>query len=358
VDVPSRTHGRLGERSGSTDDQLASTRGQAAAPSMREQSRPTRQRPAAVGERSASTPDPPKAIELANPQIATFLHYLRAEKGLSTNTMLAYRRDISKFAEFIGQQGVPLTSATRRDVVEFLSSLYTRGLDSRSVGRHLVTIRNFYRFCLGDGLVDKDPAATIESPKIYRSLPHFLSVAEVEALLAQPDTSNPIGLRDKAMIELMYSTGLRVSELCSLKVSDIQMNSGNLRCVGKGDKERIVPVGRKAIEVLAAYLRDSRPKLLRDLSSPYLFLGKMGRKIDRIQFWMLLKKYGEKAQLRESLNPHMLRHSFATHLLDRGADLRSVQLMLGHADISTTQIYTHVVEERLKQVYKAHHPRA
>ena len=287
-----------------------------------------------------------------------FLHYLRAEKGLSTNTMLAYKRDISKFAEFLREHSVGLIAATRSDVVDFLSSLYTRGLDIRSVGRHLVTIRNFYRFCLGDDLVDNDPAANIESPKIYRSLPHFLSVAEVDSLLAQPDVATPLGLRDKAMIELMYSTGLRVSELCGLRVADIQMNSGNLRCVGKGDKERIVPVGRKAIDVVATYLRDSRPKLLRDMNSPYLFLGKMGKRIGRIQFWMLLKKYGNKAGLRESLNPHMLRHSFATHLLDRGADLRSVQLMLGHADISTTQIYTHVVEERLRQVYKAHHPRA
>jgi integrase/recombinase XerD len=305
------------------------------------------------GERSAAI----MATEV-DPHVATFLHYIRAEKGLSANTMLAYRRDIKKFAEFLNARQVPLTTATRSDVVDFLSSLYDRGLDSRSVGRHLVTIRNFYRFCIGDGLVDKDPAADIESPKFHRSLPHFLSVEEVERLLAQPDTSTPLGLRDKAMIELMYSTGLRVSELCGLRVSDIQMDSGCLRCIGKGDKERIVPVGRKALGVLAAYLRDSRPKLLREMVSPYLFLGKLGQKIGRIQFWMLLKRYGSKARLRESLNPHMLRHSFATHLLDRGADLRSVQMMLGHADISTTQIYTHVVEERLKQVYKAHHPRA
>ncbi len=293
-----------------------------------------------------------------NAHIAAFLHYVRAEKGLSTNTILAYRRDMAKFAEFMEARGVPLPEATRSDVVDFLSSLYKRGLDSRSVARHLVTLRNFYRFCLSDDLIANDPAANIESPKTYRTLPHFLSVDDVEKLLAQPDVSTPIGLRDKAMIELMYSTGLRVSELCGLRVSDLQMNSGALRCIGKGNKERIVPVGRRALEAVAVYMRESRPKLLRDQSSSFLFVGKMGRKIHRIQFWMLLKKYGNDAGLRESLNPHMLRHSFATHLLDRGADLRSVQLMLGHADISTTQIYTHVVEERLKQVYKAHHPRA
>ncbi|MGH9734945.1 MAG: site-specific tyrosine recombinase XerD [Candidatus Acidiferrales bacterium] len=293
-----------------------------------------------------------------DPHIAAFLHYARAEKGLSTNTMLAYRRDMAKFAEFLEQRGVPLLEAMRSDVVDFLGSLYTRGLDSRSVARQLVTLRNFYRFCLGDDLITNDPAANIESPKIYRTLPHFLSVAEVDKLLAQPDVTTSIGQRDKAMIELMYSTGLRVSELCGLRVSDIHHEAGTLRCIGKGNKERIVPVGRRALEGIAIYMRESRPKLLRDRVSPYLFLGKTGRKINRIQFWMLLKEYGSKAQLRESLNPHMLRHSFATHLLDRGADLRSVQLMLGHADISTTQIYTHVVEERLKQVYKAHHPRA
>ena len=293
-----------------------------------------------------------------NPHVSAFLHYGRAEKGLSTNTILAYRRDLMKFVEFLESREISLVTATRSDIVDFLSSLYARGLDSRSVARHLVTIRNFYRFCLTDDLITDDPAANIESPKIYRTLPHFLSVSEVERLLAQPDVSTPVGLRDRAMIELMYSTGLRVSELCGLRLSDIQMNAGSLRCIGKGNKERVVPVGRKALDNVSAYLHDSRPKLLRDLPSPYLFVGTQGPKVHRITFWQLLKEYGKKAGLRESLNPHMLRHSFATHLLDRGADLRSVQLMLGHADISTTQIYTHVVEERLKQVYKAHHPRA
>lgn len=298
------------------------------------------------------------ANEAGDSNVATFLYYLRAEKGLATNTILAYRRDLVKYVQFLEMRKVLPIAATRSDVVDFLSSLYKRGLDSRSVGRHLVTIRNFYRFCLSDGLITVDPAIDIESPKIVQGLPHFLSVAEVDRLLAQPDTSTPLGLRDKAMIELMYSTGLRVSELCGLRVSDIQMNLGSLRCIGKGNKERIVPAGRKAIEVVGAYLRDVRPKLLGEGVSPYLFLGQRGRKIDRIEFWRLLRDYGAKANLRESLNPHMLRHSFATHLLDRGADLRAVQLMLGHADISTTQIYTHVVEERLKQVYRAHHPRA
>jgi integrase/recombinase XerD len=312
----------------------------------------------AIQRRKRPAGERPLLPSATNPQVAAFLHYVRAEKGLSTNTILAYRRDMMKFVAFLDPRGVSLLEATRSNLVDFLSSLYARGLDSRSVARQLVTLRNFYRFCLGDDLIGKDPAANIESPKTYRTLPHFLSIDDVDKLLAQPDVTTPAGQRDKAMIELMYSTGLRVSELCGLRVSDIQMNAGTLRCIGKGNKERIVPVGRRALESVAVYMRESRPKLLCDRPSPRLFLGKRGGKFDRIQFWMLLKKYGAQAGLRESLNPHMLRHSFATHLLDRGADLRSVQLMLGHADISTTQIYTHVVEERLKQVYKAHHPRA
>lgn len=325
---------------------------------MRTYPLPYRRREEALADAPAKKPADGAAKEPLDPVAATFLHYLRAEKGLSMNTMLAYRRDIHQFSRFLAGRQVPLTAATRSDVVDFLSSLYKRGLDSRTVGRHLVTLRNLYRFCLMDHLVAKDPASTIESPKFARTLPHFLSVAEVDRLLAQPDTSTTIGLRDRAMIELMYSTGLRVSELCGLRVSDVQVKNGSLRCIGKGNKERIVPMGRKALEILEAYLRDSRPKLMGDALSPFLFVGPRGHAMNRTKFWALLRNYGIKAELTQPLNPHMLRHSFATHLLDRGADLRAVQLMLGHADISTTQIYTHVVDERLKQVYKAHHPRA
>jgi integrase/recombinase XerD len=291
-------------------------------------------------------------------QIRTFLNSLRVEKGLSDNTIQAYRRDITKFAAFAAKRRLGAGDVGRGDIVDFLGTLYRKGLDSRSVARHLVTIRHFFRFALVEGYVQDDPAATIESPRFRQSLPEFLSLDEVDRLLRQPDTAAIAGMRDRAMIELMYSCGLRVSELCGLRVADLEAEAGCLRCIGKGDKERLVPVGRQALEAVQRYLRASRPKLLGDGSSPHLFLNQAGRQVGRITFWKKLGEYGRKAGLRKALTPHMLRHSFATHLLDRGADLRSVQMMLGHSDISTTQIYTHVVEERLKQVYRAHHPRA
>jgi len=290
--------------------------------------------------------------------VRTFLSYLRVEKGLSDNTIQSYRRDMLKFVGFLDKQNLVTAKIQRQDVVDFLAMLYKRRLDSRSVARHLVTIRHFFRFSLLEGFIKEDPAATIESPKFRQSLPYFLSVEEVERLLAQPDTSSAIGLRDKAIIELMYSTGIRVSELAGIRVGDLQMEAGCLRCIGKGNKERLVPVGKKALAVVEAYMKKSRPELLKDNASANLFLNQRGRPMDRVMIWKMMGRYGRKAALRKPLKPHTLRHSFATHLLDRGADLRSVQIMLGHSDISTTQIYTHVVEERLKQVYKAHHPRA
>lgn len=290
--------------------------------------------------------------------VRTFLSYLRVEKGLSDNTIQSYRRDMLKFVSFLDKQNLVTAKIRRQDVVDFLAMLYKRRLDSRSVARHLVTIRHFFRFSLIEGFIKEDPAATIESPKFRQSLPYFLSVEEVERLLAQPDTSSAIGLRDKAIIELMYSTGIRVSELAGIRVGDLQLDAGCLRCIGKGNKERLVPVGKKALAVVESYMKKSRPQLLKDNASASLFLNQRGRPMDRITIWKMMGRYGRKAALRKPLKPHTLRHSFATHLLDRGADLRSVQMMLGHSDISTTQIYTHVVEERLKQVYKAHHPRA
>jgi integrase/recombinase XerD len=232
-------------------------------------------------------------------------------------------------------------------------------LESKSVARHLVSLRNFFRFAQIQELLPADPTVNLESPKIRRSLPGYLRLEEVEKLLAQPDAKTPLGLRDRAMLEVLYSAGLRVSELVGLRVSDLDTKVGCVRCIGKGDKERIVPIGKKALAMVERYLRDARPKMIGKFAgSPTLFVNRRGQPLSRVGVWKILSAYGRRAGLRVALTPHMLRHSFATHLLERGADLRSVQLMLGHADISTTQIYTHVVEERLKQVYKAHHPRA
>ena len=291
--------------------------------------------------------------------ISSFLTHVRVEKGLSSNTVSAYHRDLAKFDEFAKKRKLSLEAVTRDDLVDFLAGLYRQKLESKSVARHLVTLRNFFRFAQIQELIPADPSMNLESPKIRRSLPGYLRLEEVERLLAQPDAKTPLGLRDRAMLEVLYSTGLRVSELTGLRVSDMDSNVGCVRCIGKGDKERIVPVGKKALGMVDRYLRDARPKLLgKTAGIPTLFVNRRGKQLSRVVVWKILSAYGRRAGLRTALTPHMLRHSFATHLLERGADLRSVQLMLGHADISTTQIYTHVVEERLKQIYKAHHPRA
>ncbi len=291
--------------------------------------------------------------------ISSFLTHVRVEKGLSSNTVSAYRRDLMKFAEFARKRRLSLQAVSRDDLVDFLATLYRQNLDSKSVARHLVTLRNFFRFAQIQEHIPADPSVNLESPKIRRSLPGYLRLEEVERLLNQPDVKNALGLRDRAMLEVLYSTGLRVSELIGLRVSDLDTKVGCVRCIGKGDKERIVPVGKKALAIVEKYLRDARPRLLgKAPGSPALFVNRRGAPLSRVGVWKILSAYGRRAGLRVALTPHMLRHSFATHLLERGADLRSVQLMLGHADISTTQIYTHVVEERLKQIYKAHHPRA
>jgi integrase/recombinase XerD len=296
-----------------------------------------------------------------NAAINGFLTHVRVEKGLSNNTVSAYRRDLVKFDAFAKKRKLTLKSVRRDDLVDFLASLFHQKLESRTVARHLVTLRNFFRFAQVQDLIAEDPSLNLESPKIRRSLPGYLRLEEVEKLLVQPDDKTAIGLRDRAMLEVLYSSGLRVSELIGLRVMDLDRTVGCVRCIGKGDKERIVPIGKKATALVEKYLREARPKLLGRgtlANSPALFLNRRGGGFSRVGVWKILSAYGRKAGLRVALTPHMLRHSFATHLLERGADLRSVQLMLGHSDISTTQIYTHVVEERLKQIYKAHHPRA
>jgi integrase/recombinase XerD len=292
--------------------------------------------------------------------ILGFLNHIRVDKGLSLNTLTAYRRDLMKFEVFAKKRKLALESVTRDHLVDFLATLYRQKLDSRSVARNLVTLRNFFRYAQVEELLAGDPSANLESPKVRRKLPGYLKLADVERLMTQPDQKTPLGLRDRAMLEVLYSTGLRVSELTGLRVADVDTKVGSVRCIGKGDKERIVPVGRKALGMVEKYLREARPQLVVKKSGTIaaLFLNRRGKALTRVGVWKILSNYGREAKLRSPLTPHVLRHSFATHLLERGADLRSVQLMLGHSDISTTQIYTHLVEERLKQIYKAHHPRA
>ena len=295
--------------------------------------------------------------------VHVFLSYVRVEKGLSQNTILAYGRDLKRFDEFLtARKKKKIEEVNREDIVDFLSSLYKQKLDSRSVSRYLVSLRSFFKFALMEELVRVDPTENLESPKIRQSLPTYLRKDEMERLMEAPNIATPFGLRDRAMLEVLYSSGLRVTELLNLRISDVDLRSGYVRCIGKGDKERLVPIGRKAISAVEAYLNGARPKFVRSGAPPQhsqiLFLTRASRRLSRITIWKILHDYGIKLGLRGRLTPHKLRHSFATHLLEGGADLRSVQLMLGHADISTTQIYTHVVEERLKEIYKAHHPRA
>jgi len=280
------------------------------------------------------------------------------ERGLSANTLTAYSLDLHKFAAFCATRKVAMASADRDTILEFLSGLYRRKLSSRSVARHLATLRVFFRFAVTEGLLEEEPTINLEAPRVWKGLPVFLSLSEVDKLLAMPDASTPLGLRDSAMLEVLYSTGLRVSELVGLRLSEVDLSMGCVRCIGKGNKERLVPLGRAALQTLRRYLANARPELLRGPGSPLLFLNHHGGRISRVGFWKILKTYGRRAGLPPKLSPHKLRHSFATHLLERGADLRSVQAMLGHADISTTQIYTHVTQARLRQVYRAHHPRA
>ena len=292
------------------------------------------------------------------PEVLFFLDFVRVEKGLAANSIESYRRDLLEFSGFLHRIGKSPAAVNRDDVRAFLRRLYERNLGARSVARFLVSLRGFYRFLLREGHLASDPTADVEAPKIEHSLPRNLSADEVERILNQPNTSTPLGARDKAMLELLYATGMRVSELVHVRASDFDMDLGIVRCLGKGSKERLIPVGKSALHAIAAYLRSGRGALAGKRTSPWLFLNSRGTGLSRVGFWKILSAYGRQAGLATKLTPHLVRHSFATHLLERGADLRSIQLMLGHSDISTTQIYTHVMKERMKQVYQSHHPRA
>ncbi|MCU9613768.1 site-specific tyrosine recombinase XerD [Caldibacillus lycopersici] len=296
-----------------------------------------------------------------NDQINDFLHFLIVEKGLAENTIKSYKRDLISYAAFLKQeeQIVHPNDVLRTHIMHFLGNLKTNGKSSRTIARHIASIRSYHQFLLREKVTENDPTVHIETPQKELKLPKVLNTQEVEALLVAPDLSTIYGIRDKAMLELMYATGMRVSELINLNLGDIHLSMGFVRCIGKGNKERIIPIGSHSIQSIENYLQMSRPKLAnRKKKSESLFLNHHGNRLSRQGFWKILKQLTDKAGIKKELTPHTLRHSFATHLLDNGADLRAVQEMLGHADISTTQIYTHVTKTRLKDVYSKFHPRA
>lgn len=296
----------------------------------------------------------PVEAPLSGPARA-FLDFCRVEKGLAANSISSYRTDLQRLTLTLP---VRESDATAEHLSNYVQSLYNAGMSARSIARHIATLRNFYAFLTREGAIAKDPAELLTPPRHWFTLPKYLNREEVERLIAIPPDSKPTGLRDRAMLELLYATGLRVSELCLLELAGVERQLGVLRVLGKGNKHRMVPFGESAGEALDRYLRDGRGKLLRGRASPHVFVTARGGAMTRQGFWILLKGYGRKAGIAARLTPHVVRHSFATHLVEGGADLRSVQVMLGHADISTTQVYTHVARRRLREAVDQHHPRA
>ena len=290
--------------------------------------------------------------------IEQFLDYLSVERGLSKNTIVSYRRDLVKFVRYLDSRRISeISSATKHNVTKFLYFLKDSGQAPNSISRNLAAVKMFYRFLVSERVLKEDAANMLEAPKLVRPLPDVMNSDEVLKMLETPDIRNTLGQRDRAALELMYATGMRVSEMVELIIENLNLDVGFVRCSGKGGKERIIPVGREAKRALLRYMAKARPKLLRRGGDRHLFLSRLGKKVSRQSFWKILKKYSRIAGIRKKITPHTLRHSFATHLLEKGADLRSVQEMLGHADISTTQIYTHVNKSRLKGIHKKFHPR-
>jgi integrase/recombinase XerD len=293
-------------------------------------------------------------------QLKDYMHYMLVEKGLSQNTIVSYERDLKSYIKYLQkvEQLSSLAEVTRLHIIGFLQGLKDANKSSKTMARHIASVRSFHQFLLRERVLERDPSVHIETPQGERKLPKVLSVAEVEALLDAPKQGGAFGLRDKAMLELLYATGLRVSELIQLDISDVHLTMGFVRCLGKGRKERIIPLGNLAIEAVGRYIERGRRELLGKNATDALFLNLRGERLSRQGFWKILKGMAKEARIEKELTPHTLRHSFATHLLENGADLRAVQEMLGHADISTTQIYTHVSKARMKDVYKQFHPRA
>ena len=289
------------------------------------------------------------------PSIQAYLNFCRVEKGLAANSLHSYQLDLKRLSESADK---PVTEIHAADLASYVESLYGQGLSARSIARHITTLRNFYRFLIQEGQVVDDPTEFLKQPRQWTTLPKYLNRDELDRLIAAPPVEKSTGLRDRAMLELLYATGLRVSELCGLPLSAVEREMGVLRVTGKGNKQRMVPFGEAAGQALDQYLGNARSRLLKGRASRYLFVTARGGAMTRQSFWKLLRGYGLKAGIKRTLTPHVIRHSFATHLVEGGADLRSVQIMLGHADISTTQVYTHVAQRRLREVIEQHHPRA
>ncbi len=288
--------------------------------------------------------------------IDEFTTYLRVERGLAENTIYAYSGDLLRFMAYLEGRNIAPEAVSRHTIRDYLGSL-TLQLSKRSMARNISSVKTFYRFLVSEGRMKESPARLLETPRIRQKLPDILSLDEVDRLLLQPDVTKPLGLRDGAMLELLYATGLRVSELVRLRLLDVNLEAGFVKTLGKGSKERMVPFGEKALQAIKTYLTDGRPALLKKGHPPFLFLNFRGQPLTRQGFWKIIKNHGIMAGIKKNIKPHGLRHSFASHLLEAGADLRSVQLMLGHADITTTQIYTHVTRERLKELHGKCHPR-
>lgn len=291
-------------------------------------------------------------------RIDEFLNYLRVERGLAPQTLEAYSRDLAKLSDWLASRKIDdLTQVQRSDILDFIAELHHRKLNNKTITRNLVTVRGLFRFMRRERYMKHNPTEDVDAPKVWRKVPEVLSVQEVEALLNAPEGSTPGEVRDRAMLELLYATGVRISELVGLSVNDVDLQACTVKAYGKGRKERIIPMSTEAAKRIRTYATDARPQLLKDRETDALFLNRSGRRLSRQGFWKLLKNYAAKAGIKKNISPHKLRHSFATHLLERGADLRSVQTMLGHADISTTQIYTQVNRVRLKEVHEKFHPR-
>ncbi len=293
----------------------------------------------------------------AGHQVAEYLAHLAVERNLSGRTLEAYGRDLGRFVHWLEEHDLQLKNVERSTIRAYLGERRDGGLSARSAARLLSSLRGFFRYLAREGVLPSDPTADLHSPSLWHTVPHVLSAEEVELLLAAPDTSTPLGLRDRAMFETLYATGLRVSELVGLRLGDVRLDPGFVRVLGKGRKERLVPLGRSAVRWIGSYLEESRPVLDRT-GRTELFLNFRGGPLSRQGFWKILRARGLAAGIRSHLSPHVVRHSFATHLLEHGADLRAVQMMLGHASLTTTEIYTHVARERLQRLYDAKHPRA